>query len=256
MTTLRLYRGIAVLEASVAYVTSSIRKGGLIEGQGNRSVDHLLKLPTGVSIEKHDLNHDDTGDADWHPAVCACGTVEGASYYAWEHNRSHSNSTPILIEFEARIEDVRIDGRDFLFPAFQWGDPEKATTVLQSVYGDQILKYAGPAWDSADQGKRIALCDLATMDPEVVLAHYANRVVVRGRCRTTFESAFTIALPVLPEAIIGVWVPDKRETPSVPLFSFRDLLTERHSTLPENPPERESTPTVSIFDLWKFKYKE
>ena len=50
------------------------------------------------------------------------------------------------------------------------GDPEKARSVLEKIFGPKILSYAGQAWNSDDQDKRIALCHLATLDPDVVLA--------------------------------------------------------------------------------------
>ena len=81
MTTLRLYRGIAVPAADVDAVTSSIRRDGLVERQMT-GWDHLWSVPLEVSLKKVDLSLEDTRDADWRPAVCACGTLEGAAYYA------------------------------------------------------------------------------------------------------------------------------------------------------------------------------
>lgn len=41
-----------------------------------------------------------------------------ALYYAFVHNRKEENTEPLLIEFEASITDVWIDGRDFLYTVF------------------------------------------------------------------------------------------------------------------------------------------
>ena len=256
MTTLRFYRGIAVPAASAEDVVSSIRTYGLNEGQGTRTVDHLWRLTSGVSIHKPEISLDDTRNADWRLAVCACGTLGGAEYYAWEHNRSRSNDTSVLIEFESHIDHVRIDGRDFLYTAFQMGDPEKARPILEEVFGESILKYADPAWDSPDQSKRIALCDLATMDPDVISAHYANRTIIGGRHHTVFENAFTVSFPVGPEAIIRVWTPVRREHRRTPSVTTRDIVPTEPSHMPVARRVEDPTPSVSIFDLWKYKYKE
>ena len=181
-------------------------------------------MRSGVSLEKADLSLDDTRDADWRSAVCACGTLEGAAYYAWQHNLYGMDDKPILIEFEANLDQVRIDGRDFLYSVFQRGDPERARSVLESIYGNKILTYVDLAWASQDQGKRIALCDLATLDPDVVLAHYANRTTIRGRYGTTFESAFTVAYPIQPKDIVCVGSPDERGIRRTHSVTIQDIL--------------------------------
>ena len=224
MTTLRLYRGIAVPAATIEAVTMSIRRDGLVEGQGKWKIEQLSRLPSGVSVDKADLSLGDTRDAEWRSAVCACGTLEGASYYAWQHNRHQSNNTPILIEFEAHLDAVGIDGRDLLYTAFQGGDPKRARSVLEGLYGSTILRYADQAWASQDQDRRVALCDLATLDPDVILAHYANRTVIGGRSGTTFENAFTVAYPIPPKAIVRVWAPERRGVQITPAITLRDIV--------------------------------
>ena len=251
----RLFRGIAVPGTLAKEVISSIREGGLTEGQGTWRIEQLWKLPSGVLAEEADLISAGTSDAVWRSAVCACGTLEGAAYYAWQHNRSETDDTPILIEFEAHIDDIRIDGRDFLYMAFQWGEPERARSVLKGIYGSKILRYAELAWASENQGRRIALCDLATLDPDVALAHYANSTVIEGRYGTTFNNAFTVALPVAPEVIVRVWAAENRGLQRTPSVTLGEVVAIRPSQTPDNHHENESDPSASIFDAWNFKYK-
>ena len=142
----RLYRGIAVPGTLVEEVISSIREAGLTEGQGALRIEQLWKLPSGVLAEEADLLSVGTSDAVWRSAVCACGTLKGAAYYAWQHNRNETNDTAILIEFEAHSDDIRIDGRDFLYTAFQWGEPDITRSVLKEIYGSKVLMYAELAW--------------------------------------------------------------------------------------------------------------
>ena len=257
MTVLKLYRGIAVPAASVADVTSSILRNGLVEGQGRWTIEQLWKLPSGVSTEKYGIFSEEIDSAEWRSAVCACGTPEGADYYAWEHNRNMTDETPILIEFEANVDQVRIDPRDFLFPAFQGGEPEIARDILEQVYGHKITKYINPAWASQDQGKRIALCHMATLDGDVILAHYENRATIRGKHGTIFDNAFTIAFPVEAKNIVCVRTPYKRETQATHSFDIKDILAVRTPQQTEPlPANKEDAPTTNIFDIGMFKYRD
>ena len=226
MTTLRFFRGIAVPASSADQTIASIRENGLIEGQGTWNMLQSWGLPDDRLGRKADLSTSDTRrESATRPALCACGTVEGAAYYAWHHNRTSYNDTPVLVEFDAPLDDIAVDGRDFLYPAFQCDESERAMSAVDSLFGKKALAYAETAWASNDQCYRVALCDLATMDPQVVLAHYANCNVIGGRYGTVFENAFTVALPVLPGAIIRVWSstsPAPLRTPSITVVNLLD----------------------------------
>lgn len=141
-------------------------------------------------------------------AICACGEEDGAANYAWHHNRSGDDDTPVLIEFRATFQDTAIDGRDFLYTAFQFGRPELAKDVLSRLFGPQVIRYAKRAWSKKDSEYKIAMCDLAIFDPEIIAAHHANRSVIAGRYGTLFRSAFTVRMPIEPAAIARVWTPE------------------------------------------------
>jgi hypothetical protein len=84
------------------------------------------------------------------------------------------------------------------------GDPQKAAPALARLFGPKILRFAEAAWSSTDQSKRIALCDLAIHDRQIVADHYENRLVIGGRHGTRFYNAFKIKLPIEPTAIARV----------------------------------------------------
>jgi len=153
-------------------------------------MEHLHPGPLKALLGKVDLSLEDTRprSANWKPAVCACGEYWGAAYYAWCHNRSGENDTPIIVEFEADKNSVAVDGKDFLYTAFQLGDPERARSILKRGFGPAVLSYADRAWSSEKQSYRIALCDLAIHDLDVVNAHHANDLVFAGRYRTVFRN--------------------------------------------------------------------
>lgn len=131
----------------------------------------------------------------------------GRFIYAWQHNRTEEHDTPIIIEFEAERDVVAVDGKDFLYTVFQLGDPGRARDVLKRSFGRRMLHYADRAWASNDGDLRIALCDLAIHDPEIVEAHYKSQVIIGGRHGTRFRNAFTVRLPVDCTAVIRAWSP-------------------------------------------------
>ena len=99
---------------------------------------------------------------------------------------------------------VAVDGRDFLYTAFQLGDPGRARRVLRTAFGKAVLRYAERAWLQESQDQRIALCDLATHDPAVIRAHHANELVLGGRYGTVFRNAFLVRAPILEGSILRV----------------------------------------------------
>ena len=222
---MRFFRGIAVPSADVSETVCTIRRTGLVPGKGTWRMVHDHPGEIEELLLKEDLSVADTrrsyDDAD--PAVCACGEHDGAAYYAWKHNRSNAHDSPIMIEFEAPETSVAVDGKDFLYPAFQRGDPIRARSILRRAFGDAILRYADRAWGNEDGKYRIAMCDLATHDPGVISAHHANRLVLAGRYGTTFRNAFVVRLPVGPEALIRVWTPSRMPDLPCPEIGLGDL---------------------------------
>jgi hypothetical protein len=66
------------------------------------------------------------------------------------------------------------------------------------------LHYLDRAWATQNQEQRIAWCDLATQDNDVIVAHAANKTVLGGRYNTRFRSAFMARLPVPASRITNV----------------------------------------------------
>jgi hypothetical protein len=205
---MRFFRGIAVPADRAEITMAEIGRNGLASGQGKWQMEHEHPGDLDGLHLKPDLSRRDTRpDLMVVDAVCACGDADGALYYACSHNISPINTTPILIEFEAEASHVAIDGKDFLYTAFQMGAPERARPILERSFGTAVLRYVDLAWSSGDQSFRIAQCDLAIHDPNVIEAHCASDVVLAGRHRTIFRSAFTIQLPVPPESVLSVSSP-------------------------------------------------
>jgi hypothetical protein len=211
----RFIRGIAVPASTADSVIESIFQSGLNRDKGWLMVWEKPNNPEGL-FKKRDLSMDDTqGPRETAPVgICFCGEESSAAVYACERNIHRENDTPILIEIEADPEIVAIDGRDFLYGVFQFGDPQKAAPALERLFDPKILRFAEAAWSSTDQSKRIALCDLAIHDRQIVAGHYENRLVIGGKRSTRFYNAFKIKLPIEPTAIVRVWRPDS--SPKLP----------------------------------------
>jgi hypothetical protein len=189
----RFYRGISVSRNEAEGVIAKIRSQGLQPGEGwwtmmaadlKPRLDEIWRKPTITLAD----TRPEAPEPSW---VCACAEEAGALYYACSHNKSVEKDTPILIVFDAEASEVIVDGRDFLYTAFQLGDPNRARPVIDR------------AWLTEDE-ERIALCDLAVQDDAVVLAHARNNIMIGGRHRTRFRSAFLVRSPVPPERIVDV----------------------------------------------------
>jgi hypothetical protein len=203
---MRFFRGIAVPSVKADTVISSITRDGLDRNQGWLMLWEKPADPERL-LQNVDLSMEDTRGprASAPVGICASGDEATAAFYAWKHNCE--NDTPILIEFEVEPDVVAIDGRDFLYAAFQLGNAEKSSSALVKLFGPNVLRYAHMAWSSSNGEKRIALCDLAVHNMHVVADHYRNKLVIAGRALLKFRNAFNIKLPIRPTSITRVWTP-------------------------------------------------
>jgi hypothetical protein len=190
-----LHRGLSFPLRSVDRHVDNIRRAGLLADAGIWGMifpdlkPKLKQLRSQQALQRSDVHTKETTP----PWVCACAQRIDALYYACRHNRSRENDASVVVSFEAPAREVIIDGRDFLYPVFQFGAPGLARPALATVFGPAILPYADRAWSSEDQSSRILYCDLAVQDDDVIAAHAKNRIVLSGKARTVFSSAFMAA---------------------------------------------------------------
>lgn len=223
---MKFFRGIAVPSASASDTIEEIKRHGLESSHGNWAITFRRAGPIDALLAKRDLSFEDTrGGKEEKPVICACGEQGGANYYALKHNRTREKNTPIMIEFEAHEDSVAVDGRDFLYTAFQCGDPKRAGPILASAFGTAVIRYAEKAWRQENQDFRIALCDLAVGDPEVIRAHYASDLVLGGRHGTVFRNAFLVNSPIASDAVVNVWSVDNNLRIPLPDVTLRDMVS-------------------------------
>lgn len=184
---LRLFRGLAVPSDCAEAVKADIGTNGLAADRGRW---RMIWDPPG---------EDAVSDNEELLAVCACGDFDGAAYYAYRHNRSRANDTPLVVEFES--DAVAIDGRDFLYTVFQQCNGARVRDAVGQAFGRRALTYLDDAWGATEQSHRIRLCHKACHDPDVVRAHHANQLMLGGRYATRFRSTFLVKAPV-PAALV------------------------------------------------------
>jgi hypothetical protein len=213
---LTLFRGIAVPVEKASHIKDHILREGIRGDEGKQWRFELSDLRQSIDslLQKPNLVPTDTGaeaGTSQFSVLCACGDEVGASFYATRHNaRPNTRETSYVIQFSAQSSGVYIDGRDFLYTCFQLWDQENKSSLeiqrrtLMKIYGSRIARYFDKAAASNDQQYRIAVCDLACQDAQIVESHVQNGITVRGRHGVVFSSAFLVTAPVLPTEIIKV----------------------------------------------------
>lgn len=221
--TLTLYRGLSVPDHDVEATLASLRAEGHVPSRAwrrmvQRAVQDRSRIPAGDLPTLADTR----GVGNEAPSICACGDETGASHYAWRTGGGH---TPIVIELSVAADRVAVDGNDFLHTLFSLGEPSRAGPAIDAAFGPAALAYARRAWalPPGDES-RIALCDLALADPEVVRHHLASTLILSGRHQVLFRSAFTVRLPVDGGMVSRAWVPDAPPRWTGSRVDFRDLL--------------------------------
>jgi len=227
---LELYRGIAVPQDKVAEVTRNIRVSGIIGNEGRKFIGTRLRPYIEQLFNRHNLSIKDTREGYEEFPTVAFADELGAYYYALRHNY-RKDYVPLVIRAKIDInkKDVHVDGRDFLYTVFGMWDKrnlvktygkDKAyqivSSTLKTIYGEKILRYFNKAAQTDDYNYRIALCDLAINDLDVVLAHANNKIVIRGRWHVVFKSAFFVETPITPDEILEVFQPDPSKFEFIP----------------------------------------
>lgn len=214
MSRLILYRGISVPRQDSKKVIRKFRTNGLTKSEKSSWQFKITDLRSQIPdlFNKLDLTTKDTKiDKESFSVICACGDKLGAIYYAANHNQCPgSKEFGILISFSVPLESIYIDGRDFLYTCFQLWDREtskcfeKQKQALCKIFGKEIEKYFFKAVSSKETQYRIAMCDLACQDLDLIQNYANNNIVLGGRYGTVFRSSFFVKTPISSKNIIKV----------------------------------------------------
>jgi Luciferase-like monooxygenase len=211
VTVLTLFRGISVQSSERHKVINSIRSYGL---QGNEGVSSFSTPDVkAVRTELERLFHnpqlliEGTAQSGGFRGIGACGGAIGAEFYAARHNVTQQNDQGSVIEFSSLLDSIYVDPRDFLCAVFQMWDAESRKRrkeqhrALTDLYGPSIGRYFEAACNTTEHDLRIAMCNVAGFDREVVLAHHRNthmfpkpvrrplQVLVGGHQQVTLDRA-------------------------------------------------------------------
>lgn len=204
-----LFRGINCEDANVKEL---ILLNGILgtEGKSWEIYFRNKKRPL-VDINIHDYSDsNELFPESSSRAICACGDELSASYYACIHNEGNF---PLVVKFQTEIDDIYIDGRDFLYTVFQLWDmksPNNFSKIRQQIrglFGDSILQYFDQCLTEKDHAKRIIYCNYACHDNDVKFAHLNNQTIIKGRYKTLFKSAFIVKAPICKGNILDVFTP-------------------------------------------------
>ena len=246
MEKITLYRGITLTEGDVDRVLKDIRFNGLYITKDNfwrgfilknlkNELKNLFDNPklsrkeTEASskwIKTTNGSHREYTEGDTY--ICFADK-SGAEYYALKHNITKEKTVPILIKASIEIENIMIDGRDFLYTVFGNMNPKdiakvnRQIKVLKNIYGEKIEMYIQKIINHPDSEK-YAVCDLVVSDNDIIKHHSKNEIVIGGRNGTLFQSAFMIKIPVLPSLIESVEVLAAHTIHKSPMLTLNDIL--------------------------------
>ena len=229
--TITLYRGMSLPLKSLENVKRRI----LEEGMREHGKNYALQISDSRARQEELFNNkflttEITRPSHWvetarggfreldasEPGICACGDLIGASYYATRHNVNAHDTEPLIVKFNAYVDRMIVDGRDFLYNAvFQRPRDDGKKELIKSIFGEGIDRYLEKSWSSPieNQEYRSAIADLAVQDSRVIKAHAKNSRIIKGRYKTIFSSAFVVKLPIQAEQILGFAAPAR--VPSV-----------------------------------------
>ena len=224
MKTIILYRGINCSRASSK---NTILLNGIIGTEGKMwelYFKNIIKPLSKININDYSNANELLTETNSR-AICACGDELSASYYSCIHN---SGNFPLTVKFHTTLDNIYIDGRDFLYTVFQLWDMKssndfaKIRRILSDLFGVRILQYFDYCKTENDHQKRIIYCNYACHDNDVKLSHLKNGIMIKGRNNTHFKSAFLVKAPIPKEDIIDVYTPDN---PSIiPGISLENVI--------------------------------
>lgn len=263
METLKLYRGICLKESDVNIFINSVKNNGL-EISKNQSW-HFQKPNNKIKL-KNLFDNENLTKNDVYPSVwieelnngkkitynsiddvprskhnskggyrqlinsedylCFADKL-GATYYALQHNKTKEKNISLLIEVEVPISDVIIDGRDFLFTAFNLGILKSNNQILECqieilkfIFGNSIEIYI----DKLIETKNIAIIDLIEYDDNIIKDYFNNNVLLNGRYNTIFRYSFMVKAPIKSNMINDITIINESYYDNNSAYSLDDFL--------------------------------
>jgi len=126
--------------------------------------------------------------------IFAAGDLMGAEHYAFHHGGGvRAPDVPLVVEFEADLDALVIDGRDCLYTLSYGQHLPAVRAAILAIYGPACIHIIEPA-TGRDAREATARVNLACQDLDVVRHHLAHEGVVSGRYGTLFRSSVMLRL--------------------------------------------------------------
>lgn len=217
---MKLYRGLNLSNSEIEFIKmngdSDLEKGAwLLKPRINHHnlsaqnvIEKILQEPENIErySSRNSKNILDVGKY-------VTGCYLGASIYSNDSSKKENNVNIIV---NVNLENIFIDGRDFLYTAIpkiireQSIDP-KFLNKLSACFGSKILDYIELSNKYSKQlilkdgNLLLRLVDYICMDKTIIKSHYKNnKILIKGRHSTRFFSAFAIIGGILPDMILEI----------------------------------------------------
>ena len=162
-------------------------------------------------------------DVDATGWIFATGDLMGAEHYAFHHGRGvKASEAPLVIEFEADLEALVVDGRDCLYTLSSGVHLPAVRAAILAIYGPLCVRIIEAAL-GRDSREAIARVDLACQEIDVIRHHLAHEGVVSGRYETLFRSSFMLRPAEAKAKVRRIWTPEARQLRPAPDFVVHDL---------------------------------
>lgn len=233
MTHINLYRGIAIKPSEKDEFLTNIRTHGITGTETRRINSQQDPELIRKEITKYKNNPElmSSIPRDVPVICCASGSQFGALYYATRHNISTSKgeTLSVEIEFRAPIDNLCIDGNDFLFTIFAKTKKkydaginiEKECSAIEKIFGPTCREYLQIALEKP--AKQINnLVDIVRCDPVAIKEHANNNNLIEGRYNICFHSAFHVLKKIPPQDIGEISFSKKLPSSTSPYYRLQD----------------------------------
>lgn len=218
---MKFYRGLNIDKTDIEFIRNNgdmtLEVGSWLAkpliDHHNLSVDEIKKR---IHTEPHDIERYDRNSKNiLNFGKYVTGCILGASIYSFDDNKKQEN---VIIELESNLDQVFIDGRDFLYNSFpKLINQNQIETNLKNnlinAFGEKVIQYIEMVkqleikkqFEVKESNKIWRLIDYICMDRDVIKSHLKNKeILIQGRYSTRFLSAFAIIGGIKPEMIIDI----------------------------------------------------
>lgn len=144
-------------------------------------------------------------------AKFVCGDTIGADFYA-----TRQGNIGIVAEVKVDINRLVIDGRDFLYYVIpriiDTGTRYEIKELLIKAFGEKTNDYLnyGIKLKGLSPIKLFKFVDYFCMDSDIIKSHLESKILIKGRYKTQFKSAFGVIDGIKPNEVVNIMNPGSK----------------------------------------------